>query len=427
MPYLLQLLGLSTGIDRLASLTPEATRARTFAILRQMSLRQSQQQPLLLVVENLHWIDPSSEEYLTSFVETLAGVPIMLLTTFRPGYQPPWLDKSYATQITLPRLNAQDSLTVLRAVLPQAQRSHPLVHRILEKAEGNPLFLEELALSVQEQGNLQVDLPVPDTIQGVLMARIDRLPPASKQVLQAASILGREVSLRLLQAIWEAPDVLESHIQELQRLELLYARYTKGEPFYAFKHALTQQVIYNSMLRDHREALHRAAGNALEALYAERLAEVYDRLAYHYARTDDPAKAVLYLMHGAEKAMQGAAHIEAVAMLQEARQHAERLPASIRDQRLIALVLRQTDCLHYLGRLRESLDLLLSEHERLERLQDPALAGPYYFRMGHNCTYLGEHDQAVQHIHRALTAATQCSDKVTMGKAYCTLAREVNW
>jgi predicted RNase H-like HicB family nuclease len=166
---------------------------------------------------------------------------------------------------------------------------------ILTKAEGNPFFLEELTLAVLEYGDQQEAMAVPDTIQGVLMARLDRLPEAPKHLLQTASILGREFSLRLLTAIWDDPEAPPSLLQELTRLEFLYKRTGVEEPTYVFKHALTQEVAYESLLTTHRQALHTAAGQALEALYSGRLEEAQDRLAYHYAQTDAAPKAVEYL------------------------------------------------------------------------------------------------------------------------------------
>src|SRR5438874_701812 len=172
-PYLLQLLGVKEGTEPLAMLSPEAIKTRTFATLRQMSLRGSQRQPLILAVEDLHWIDQTSEACFASLVESLAGAPILLLCTYRPGYRPPWLEKSYATQIALRRLTPPDSLAVVHAVL---QRVLPdsLSQVILDKAEGNPFFLEELTRAVVEHGDLRALPAVPDTIQGVLAARIDR-------------------------------------------------------------------------------------------------------------------------------------------------------------------------------------------------------------------------------------------------------------
>src|SRR6516162_1114832 len=141
-----------------------------------MSLKGSQQRPLIVEIEDVHWIDPTSQDYLASFVESLPGAAILLLTTYRPGYRPPWLEKSYATQLSLRSLTLQDSATVVHSTSRHAALPASLEHRIIEQAEGNPFFLEELTSAVIEQGALPTDVVVPDTIQGVLSARIDRLP-----------------------------------------------------------------------------------------------------------------------------------------------------------------------------------------------------------------------------------------------------------
>src|SRR5262249_5638703 len=145
VPYLLPLLGVPEDTPVLAGISPEVRKARTLALLRHLSLHSRQGGPRVIAVENVHWIDPTSEEYLTRLADSLSGVPILLVTTYRPGYHPPWLDKSYATQLALPRLLPQDSRAVVQSVLPAALDSGPWEQAILDTAAGNPFFLEELA------------------------------------------------------------------------------------------------------------------------------------------------------------------------------------------------------------------------------------------------------------------------------------------
>jgi len=167
-------------------------------------------------------------------------------------------------QMSLHHLAPQDSLTVVHAVVPQLPEA--VTQMILREAEGNPFFLEELTRAVAEREALAPDVAVPDTIQGVITARIDRLPDISKRLLQTASVLGRDVPLRLLRAIWEEPDALDVSLQELQRLEFFYEQVGGEDSVYVFKHALTQEVAYASLLISHRQMLHAAAGRALETL-----------------------------------------------------------------------------------------------------------------------------------------------------------------
>ena len=193
-PYLLHLFGIQEGTEPLAVLSPEAIKARTFEMIQQMSLNGSQRQPLILAVEDLHWLDTTSEACFAMLAGSLAGAPILLLLTYRPGYRPPWLEQSNVTQIALRRLTPEDGMAVIRSMVPQDHLSDQLAQTILAKADGNPFFLEELTQAVVESGDFRAELAVPDTIQGVLMARIDRLPDMSKRLLQTASVLGREFS-----------------------------------------------------------------------------------------------------------------------------------------------------------------------------------------------------------------------------------------
>lgn len=413
-PYLLQPLGVRAGMEQLDGLNPEALKERTFEVLRQLSLKTSQRQPLIVAVEDVHWIDKSSEDFLTSLVESMAGAAICLIVTYRPGYRPPWSAKSYVTQLALQPLAPDDSLTVLRSMLQEETLSDPVAHTIVQRAEGNPLFLEELARTVIESGEFHSDSELPDTIQGVLMARIDRLPPASKRLLQVASVLGREFSSRLLEAIWKASESLASHLLELSRSEFLYERTEANEPIYAFKHSLIQEAAYESLSPSQRRALHRAAARALEALYAERLEQVYERLAYHYERTDEVAKAIQYWTCVAEKAVQGYAHTEALAALQQACVHVERLPPEERDRCYLTLCFRLAQCLFFLHRFQDLLHFLLQQQERLERCPEPRLAGPYYFWLGLAYANLGDQEQAAQYVRRALDEARQCNEEVTI-------------
>ncbi len=423
-PYFLQLLGIKGGEEKLSALSPEAVKSRTLEALRQLILRGSRQRPIIFVLEDLHWIDKTSEECVATLVESLAGTPVLFLATYRPGYRPSWMDKSYATQMAVQPLSTEDSLSVVHSVLRTDQVPESLARLILDKAEGNPFFLEELSRAVGEQGSLHPTLAVPDTVQEVLLARIHRLPDAPKEVLQTASVLGREFPLRLLEAIWDGPGPLEPHLRDLMQLEFLHEQTGSAEPIYVFKHALTQEVAYESLSEARRHALHAAAGRALETFYADRLEDAYERLAYHYARTDQADTAVEYLTRFARRAAALDAHEEAVRALVEARGHVRRLPAEERDRRRLDLILRQASSLIPLGRMQEIVDLLLPERGNLEHLNDPALAGHYYFLLGRTYSFLADRDRAAQAAQRAIEEADRCGDAATKGKAYCLLAQD---
>ena len=269
-PVLLHLLGLQEGTDALAALSLEARKARTLTTLTQMCLNGSRQRPLILEIEDLHWIDASSEECLAALVERMAGAPLLVLVTYRPGYRPAWIDRSYVTQVALQPLTSQDSLRVVQAVIPTAALSTPLVPHLLTKADGNPFFLEELARTVVEQGTDAPSPTVPDTVQAVLLARIDRLPATAKRLLQTAAVIGKDVASPLLQAVAEVPEeAMQRDLGHLQAAEFLYETYAPTAPAYTFKHALTQEVAYQSFVRRVQQQYHAHIAQVLEERFPE--------------------------------------------------------------------------------------------------------------------------------------------------------------
>jgi class 3 adenylate cyclase/tetratricopeptide (TPR) repeat protein len=328
-PYLLHLLGLKDTDEAERALGGDVLLARTLDTLRQVWLRSSQRRPLVLVVEDLHWIDPASETCLAALAATLGGARLLLIATYRPGYRPSWIDRSYATQISLAPLRRDDSLHVVHSLLPDLATHDPLLRLILDKAEGNPFFLEELVQAVNDGGG--ETLPVPDSVQGVLAARIDRLPETAKHVLQTAAVLGREFPERWLRAIADAPERLDADLHELTRLEFLYER-SGDERAYVFKHALTQDVAHATLVTPRRRALHRRAADALAALEPDRLADVAPRLAHHYLEAESWPEAVVHARRAAEVASQAWASREALARYDQALVAAERAqrPASER-------------------------------------------------------------------------------------------------
>ena len=422
--YLHHLLGVKDGAERLSVLAPEAIKVRTVEALRQMGLRGSRQRPIVFVCEDLQWIDRTSEECVGSLLEATAGASILSLLTYRPGYRPPWMDRSYATQLALQPLSRGDSQRIVESLLTARTGHEGLAPAILSKAEGNPFFIEELCRAVAEQPDAAGGPAVPDTVQEALRTRVDRLPEDVKDALRLASVVGREVPLRLLQAIWKGPGDVERHLRELTRLEFLYEQTRPGESVYVFKHALTQEVVYESLPVAQRHALHAAAAHALERLYAGRLEEADDRLAYHYARTDQSERAVECLSRVAEKAARGHAHAEALGALEEALAHVERLPAEARDHRRLRLVLRKASSLIHLGRFREVLGVLLHWKTSLDRLDDAALAAYYHFLLARTHLFLGDQERTIQTAERAIAEAARCGDTVTRGKAHYVLAQE---
>jgi DNA-binding NtrC family response regulator/tetratricopeptide (TPR) repeat protein len=420
-PYLFRLFGIPEGTDALAALTPSAVKARTFEVLRQLILLGARRRPILFVIEDLHWIDSTSEECFTTLMDSAAGAPAMCIVTYRPGYRAPWIDRAYVTQVALSPLSREDSLSVVRSVRKIDALPDQVAEVILGKAEGNPFFLEELSRVVDGSVDATASPAVPDTIQEVLLARIDRLPDEPRRLLQTASVVGQEVPLPLLRAVWKGD--LDAHLRDLMRLQFLYVKTAGGEPLCAFTHSLTRDVAYESLPLARRRALHGAIARALEAVYADRLAEVYDRLAYHYGRTDEAASAVLYLTRLADKAVQAHAHTEAVRILEEARAHVDRLPPAEQDRRRLELALTQAYSLVPLGAFQDLVTLLLRHQAALEGLGDPRLAGPYHLLIGRSYLFLGDQRQASHHLGLGLVEAMRGEDDVTRAAIHYVLAQ----
>jgi tetratricopeptide (TPR) repeat protein len=352
---LLQLLDVPVDLAPLAALDPPTRKARTFALLWHLIRHTSQRQPLVLAVENLHWSDPTSDEWLASLVERLGDTPVLLVVTYRPGYQPPWLGRAVATQIALPRLSLADSLAVLQSVPQAAQLAAPVQQAIVAKAAGNPFFVEELTWAAVAHGTHAGSLPLPDTIEAVLAARLDRLPPEAKRLVQIAAVMGPEVPVPLLHRLAGLPeDALQRGLAHLQAAEFLYETQLFPEPVYAFKHALTREVAYASLLHERRRILHAQIVEALEMLAGDRLDEQVERLAQHAFRGEVWDKAVAYYQQAGAKAHARAAWHEAVTCCEQALTALTHLP-EISDRTVLAIDLRRS-----LGRALE----LLGEYDR---------------------------------------------------------------
>jgi class 3 adenylate cyclase/tetratricopeptide (TPR) repeat protein len=406
---LLQLLDVPVDLAPVAALDPPMRKARTFALLWHVVRQACRRQPLMLVVENLHWIDPTSEAWLASLVERLGDTPVLLLATYRPGYQPPWLRHSAATQIALPRLSLRDSLVVLQSVPQAAQLPERLQQAIVAKAAGNPFFVEELTWAAVEHGDPAGTLAMPDTIEAVLAARLDRLPPEEKRLVQTAAVIGNEVPVPLLQAIAELPDAaLQGAIAHLQAAEFLYETRLFPDPVYTFKHALTHEVAYSSLLQERRRALHSRIVEALEALLDDQRAEQADRLAHHALHGEVWDKALVFYRQAGDKAMAHSAFREAVACCELALTASQHLPEH-RDTLAQAIDLRLAldEALLVLGESeRRGFDYLRQAERLAETLGDQRRLGLICINMGHHFWRLGAHDDALAYAQRALTAAS---------------------
>ncbi|HTO11969.1 MAG TPA: AAA family ATPase [Candidatus Binatia bacterium] len=425
-PFVLNLLGVKEGTAAVEDIPQDVVRARTVETLSGMLVAAGRRRPLLIVLEDLHWIDAASEDYLGSLVDELEEAAVLLVGTHRPDWTPRWArhGPECHTQIVLSPLTEDESLRLVGEVVTRTQLSEALVRAILKRAEGNPLFLEELTRAVSEHGEPTQDVSVPDSLRAVLSARIDRLPDAPKRLLQIAAVLGREFPRDLLEAMWDGPGSVAAHLAELTRLDFVHEQTAGPEPVHAFNHALTQEVAYETLLSAPRQALHEAAARAIESECAERMERGWERLAYHWTRTTRDDKAVEALRRVAARAMATYANAEALAALRDAERHA----ASLGDARLgVELVIERAHVQFLLGQLAEAIADLEAVAPTVERLADHALTGLYHFRLAAARGMLGETARAIEHGERALAEAEAAGDVAIAGKAHYTLTREYFW
>jgi class 3 adenylate cyclase/tetratricopeptide (TPR) repeat protein len=345
VPFLRQLLSLPAGDESVVALDAATRRSETFRALRAVTLQAAARRPLVFVIEDLHWIDPASEEYLAFLAHVVPATRLLLALSHRPGYRHPFDDRSYHVRLTLRALSEDEMADMTGAVLGTGDMPEAVRTLIARKAEGNPLFVEEVTKSLLEDGVLRRDdgrivlardlgeVMVPDSIQDVLMARIDRLADEPKRAIQIASVIGREFALRLLQRITEAGDKVSALVEELRALELVYEKAVHPELAYMFKHALVHDVAYASILLERRKVLHRTIGRAIEELYADRLAEHYETLAYQFTRGEDWERALVFHERAAEKAFASYATSAVVEHCRQALAIADRLGDQVSAER----------------------------------------------------------------------------------------------
>ena len=411
-PYLLHLLGDVSGTAQLASVSPEAIKMRTFEALRHLSVGAAQGGTLLLVVEDLHWIDRMSEEFFASIMNFLPGSRLLFVGTYRPDYRPPWADWSFASELPLAPLSKEESLRIVTSIVSSGTLPTPVTEIILNRAEGNPFFLEELALTVHDRPDSSADVLLPDTLQGVLATRFERLPNDEQTLLRLAAVIGRDVPVLTLATLAETTaDALAPALHHLRTSEFLTQLTGTAEVTFSFRHGLTHDVVYDSLPLGEQSALHARVLDVMERLYAGRTHEHIDRLAYHAVKGGSWTKALPYLRLAGTRALERSALREAAAYFDQALEALQHLPDSpaLREQAIdVRFDLR--NALQPRGGLQqifkhlreaETLAMALGDQRRLGR------AAAYltdYFRL------TGDRDRAIDWGQRALASATASGD-----------------
>jgi predicted ATPase/class 3 adenylate cyclase len=343
VPYLLYLLGIGERKTALAEMDPQIRRDRTFDAIIQLLACESRNQPIELLFEDLQWLDCETEAFLAYFIDRLASTPILLLVNYRPEYQPVWTCAGHCSQLRLEPLSPAEAQGMLAALLGDSPSLALLKQLILKKTEGNPFFMEEVVQTLAEDKSLLGEpgrywieqtpaaLHIPTTVQGVLAARIDRLPVAQKELLQTLAVIGKEFPFSLLKRICDGlgtrtDDDLRDLLARLEAVEFIYQRPAFPEVEYCFKHALTQEVAGHTLLAERRRTLHERTAQAIEELFPTRIADYCSELAHHYRLSGNVPKAVEYLHLTGQQALQHCAHLDAMRDLGAALELLEHLP-----------------------------------------------------------------------------------------------------
>jgi tetratricopeptide (TPR) repeat protein len=419
-------------------LDPLQRRRRTLEALKRVLLRESQEQPLLLVFEDLHWIDTETQAVLDLLVESLPTAQFLLLVNYRPEYQHGWGSKTYYTQLRLDPLPEASAETLLQALLGNDPGLVPLTQFLITRTQGNPFFLEESVRALAETGVLVGErgayrlahpletLQVPATVQALLAARMDRLSPEDKRLLQTAAVIGTEVPGPLLQAIADTPEeALYRSLAQLQASEFLYETSLFPEHTYTFKHALTHEVAYGSLLQERRRGLHARIVEALEALAGDRLEDQVERLAQHALRGEVWEKALVYGRQAGDKAQTRSAYREAVVYYEQALVALEHVPDSrIAAEQAIDLRLGLHGALNALGEAPgRKFDHLRRAEALAETLGDHLRLGRVYAVMGTDFRMIGDVDRAIGYGQRALALAATLGHVGLQARTHQSLGR----
>jgi len=441
LPYLLALLGIEDQQSGLQQMDPQIRRRRTLEALKKLFLRESLNQPLILIFEDLHWIDSETQGFLDLLSESVASARILLLTNYRPEYRHTWGTKTYYTQLRLTPLGREEAEELLSALLGPDPSLKALRQLILEKTEGTPFFMEEVVQELFERGVLVRDptggtalrgrpvegthmrvplqgLHLPTTVQGVLAARIDRLAPEEKALLQHLAVIGREFPLGLVRRVVTQPEEeVYRLLSSLQSKEFLYEQPAFPDVEYTFKHALTQEVAYNSLLLERRKVLHEHVGQAIEEVYREQLDEHYSELAHHYTRSGNSEKAIEYLSLVGQQAAQRSAYTEAITHLTAVLELLAALPASpahtlqeLRLQILLGAILMSAGGFT----ASETKRAYIRAWELCQQVGETPQIGPVLWALSLFYRVRGEHNLALEPEEQLLSIAQHLQDPVML-------------
>jgi tetratricopeptide (TPR) repeat protein len=425
LPYFLELLSVKdNGVDPIA-LSPDGRKDRIIEALNRSTIKASQIRPLIMAIEDLHWIDKSSEDYLKGLLDSISGERVFLIFTYRPEYVHKWGAKSYHSQVTLNRLSNRESLAMVSHLLGTEEIDRQLEELILEKTEGVPFYIEEFIKSLKdlyaiERKNgiyhLAKDIQavsIPSTIQDVIMARVDKLPEGAKNLLQTGSVIEREFSYELIKTVSGLSEQeLLPQLSVLKDSELIFERGIYPDTICIFKHALTREVVYDSILTRRREQLHENIGNAIEEIYKESIDEYYGVLAEHYIYSKKHEKGAEYSMLAGKKAEKSASLNDAISHVQKRIACLEKLPVTDDVQKKII------DARTTLGLYISQLNHPVEAKEAIDPIIELAIRNDYKRRLSQIYTIIGvynlyveeEFPKALEHLEEALKISDETND-----------------
>ncbi|HXG05095.1 MAG TPA: adenylate/guanylate cyclase domain-containing protein [Candidatus Binatia bacterium] len=399
-------------------------RQRAVDGVKRLLLAEARVQPVVLLFEDLHWLDAETQGVLDSLVEGLITARLLLLVTYRPEYRHGWGGKSYYRQVRIEPLEPATADELLDALLGTDRALEPLKRRLVARTQGNPFFIEETVRTLRESGvlagepgNLRLtqhidSVQVAPTVQVLLAARIDRLPDEEKRLLQCAAVVGTDVPFTLLQAVADQPDEdLRRGLGHLQAVEFLYESRLFPDLEFSFRHALTHDVAYGSLLQDRRRALHARIVEAIERLYRGRLAEHVERLAHHAFRGEVWPKAATYCRQAGLKAQGRSAHREAVSWFEQALTAVHRLPDSREAwEQIVDLRLNLRASLYPLGEFQAILEHLQAAEALAGKLDDELRQGWVALHLGDYLRHTGRFADACAYLERASAIAQALRD-----------------
>jgi class 3 adenylate cyclase/DNA-binding CsgD family transcriptional regulator/tetratricopeptide (TPR) repeat protein len=421
LPPLHDILSLRVEVRDYLKLEPSQKRERIFEAIRSLILQQSSDAPTVLAIDDLQWIDKTSEEFLGYLMNSLAHSRILLLLLYRPEYVHGWSSKSIYSQIRVDELSARNSAQFIHAILGEV--SPQLCRYVTDRARGNPLFIEEFINTLREEKAIlksgsQYLLcaesstgKIPHSIQGIIQSRIDRLQHGHKQAMQVASVIGPEFSYNTLQAVTGMGRELKAHLLDLQESDFIYEKGLSPEPEYVFKHNLIREISYSSLVAGKRWEFHEKVGEALERLYRNRLEMFYEVLAHHYSRSRNADKAYRYLELSAAKASRNYSNWEAFRLGKEAIKMLDRLPATNEIRRKgVEARIQLEGSMRLLAYPEDSWDILEEGARLAEEIGDRRSLAVFYSSLGLCCTFRGEPTRGIEYSARCIDEAEKAED-----------------